>query len=184
MQKLLTGPDPPRMTSRGRPHGPPAVARHTAFLEGGGSASIGASAVMLTFGAGKKMGGRPPHVPDPAEAKPDPKAQRNFTDPESRIMKDGASKSFEQCYNAQAAVDGEAQIIVAADVTQQPNDKQQLVPMMLQVIENMGRAPKNGSADSGYFSEAAVTHPDLAGIDLHVPPRPAEARTAASRSRG
>lgn len=51
---------------------------------------------------GKRVGGRPPCVPDPEEAAPEPKAQRNFTDPESRIMKDGASKSFEQAYNARS----------------------------------------------------------------------------------
>jgi hypothetical protein len=55
---------------------------------------------------GRKPAGRPPQVSDPAQATPDPKAQRNFTDPESRIMKDGATKSFVQAYNAQAAVDG------------------------------------------------------------------------------
>jgi hypothetical protein len=55
--------------------------------------------------------GKPPAVPDPEEAKPDPKLQRNFTDPESRIMPDGANKgSFLRGYNAQAAVDSEAQV--------------------------------------------------------------------------
>ena len=83
------------------------------------------------------------HVPDPKDAKPEPKAQRNFTDPESRIMLDGASKGFDQCYNAQAAVDGAHQIIIAADVTQHVNDKQELVPMMAKLMENMGRLPDN-----------------------------------------
>lgn len=119
---------------------------------------------------GKKTRGPTPKVPDPEQAKPEPKAQRNFTDPESRIMIDGATKGFDQCYNAQAAVDAESQIIVAADITQQTNDKQQLVPMMQKVVENMGRLPTNTSADAGYFSEAAVTHPDLAETDLYVPP--------------
>lgn len=119
---------------------------------------------------GKKTPGRPPKVPDPAEAKPEPKAQFNFTDPESRIMVDGASKGFEQCYNAQAAVDSAHQIIVAADLTQETNDKRQLVPMMGQVLENMGRTPERTSADSGYFSAEAVQHPSLQGTDLHVPP--------------
>jgi len=119
---------------------------------------------------GKKTRGRKSEVHDPTQAVPDPKAQRNFTDPESRIMLDGASKGFEQCYNAQAAVDDAHQIIIAADVTQQPNDKQQLVPMFGKVLENIGRLPEKGSADCGYFSEAAVTHPDLAGLDLYVPP--------------
>ena len=66
---------------------------------------------------GKNVGGRPPKVVDPTQVLPEPKAQRNFTDPDSRIMKDGASKGFEQAYNAQAAADSEAQVIVAAAVT-------------------------------------------------------------------
>jgi hypothetical protein len=119
---------------------------------------------------GKKLGGHPAVVPDPEQAKPQPKAQRNFTDPESRIMKDGASKGFEQCYNAQVAVDSTAQVIVAAAVTQQTNDKQQLVPMMHKTIENAGRAPQAASADAGYFSAAALADPVLAGITVLVPP--------------
>jgi len=119
---------------------------------------------------GRKPRGRPPQVPDPAQAGPAPKAQRNFTDPESRIMKDGATKSFVQAYNAQAAVDSAAQIIVAAAVTQAANDQQQLVPMLTQVAANCGAAPAVASADSGYFSEAAVTADALGSIDLHVAP--------------
>jgi transposase len=119
---------------------------------------------------GRKPKGRPPQVPDPAQATPDPKAQRNFTDPESRIMKDGATKGFVQAYNAQAAVDGAAQIIVAAAVTQAANDKEQLVPMLQDVAAHCGAAPTVASADSGYFSAAAVTAPALAAIDLYVPP--------------
>ena len=121
-----------------------------------------------TTATGRKPRGRPPQGPDPGQATPDPKAQRNFTDPESRIMKDGATKSFVQAYNAQAAVDGEAQVIVAAAVTQAANDKQQLVPMLTQVAENCGAAPAVASADSGYFSEAAVTDPVLGATDLYV----------------
>jgi hypothetical protein len=119
---------------------------------------------------GKKAGGKPAAVPDVEQAKPEPKAQRNFTDPESRIMKDGASKSFEQSYNAQAAVDSSAQVIVAAAVTQQPNDKKQLVPMVKETIANMGQRPEAASADAGYFSEAAVADEALAGIHVLVPP--------------
>ena len=118
----------------------------------------------------RKPPGCPPQVPDPAQATPDPKAQRNFTDPESRIMKDGATKSFVQAYNAQVAVDGAAQVIVAATVTQAANDKQQLVPMLTEVGANCGAAPTVASADSGYFSEAAVTAPEVAALDLYVPP--------------
>jgi transposase len=119
---------------------------------------------------GKKVGGRPPQVKDPAQAKPDDKAQRNFTDPQSRIMKDGASKGFEQAYNAQIAVDSQAQIIVAAAVTQETNDKRQLVPMLAAVAQNVGALPAKASADAGYFSEEAIAKPQLAPVSLHVPP--------------
>ncbi len=119
---------------------------------------------------GKKMGGRPPQAPDPEQVKPEAKAQRNFTDPDSRIMVDGATKSFMQAYNAQAAVDSTAQIIVAAAVTQEANDKKQLLPMLEQVERNLGRQPEHATADSGYFSEAAVKDPKLAGVDLLVAP--------------
>ena len=118
---------------------------------------------------GKPVGGRVPRVPDPAHATPDPKAQRNFTDSDSRIMPDGANKgSFIQAYNAQAAVDSHAQVIVAAEITQQSNDSQQLVPMIAQVEANLGRPPDALSADAGYWSEANVTDPGVAGIDLHI----------------
>ena len=119
---------------------------------------------------GKKFGGRPPQVPDPEQAQVEPKAQRNFTDPDSRIMMDGATKSFTQAYNAQAAVDSQEQIIVAAALTQEANDKKQLVPMLEQVAQNLGRKPEQASADAGYFSEAAVTNEQVAGIELLVPP--------------
>jgi len=119
---------------------------------------------------GKKTPGRTPVVPDPDAAKPEPKAQRNFTDPQSRIMKDGASKSFEQCYNAQAVVDSDSQIIVASDVTQQTNDKRQLIPMMKKTEANTGVKPAILSADAGYFSEDNLTDEQLEGVDLYVPP--------------
>lgn len=119
---------------------------------------------------GRKSPGRAPVAPDPAQAKPLPKSQINFTDPESRIMVDGASKGFEQCYNAQAAVDSATQIIVAAEVTQQANDKEQLVPMIGQVLANMGQMPEKTSADSGYFSTEAVLAPSLSHTELYVPP--------------
>jgi len=118
---------------------------------------------------GKKPGGRDPQVPDPEQAVPDPKAQRNFTDPESRIMPDGANKgSFVQGYNVQIAVDGEAQVIVAAEMTQETNDKQQLAPMLAQVEQNLGAKPEAVSADAGYASEAQLSDERVQGIDLHV----------------
>ena len=107
--------------------------------------------------------------PDPPSDKPGPKAQRNFTDPDSRIMKDGATKSFEQSYNCQAAVDGAAQIIVAADVTQEANDKRQVKPMVEQAKENTGgEVPDVLSADNGYFSEENVEYLENEEIDAHL----------------
>ena len=118
---------------------------------------------------GKRLGGRPPQAPDPEQAQPDGKAQRNFTDPDSRIMKDGASQSFVQGYNAQAA-DAERQIIVAASLTQQTNDKQPLVPMLERVQQTTGRWPETATAEAGYFSRANVTDEKLKAVELLVPP--------------
>jgi hypothetical protein len=118
---------------------------------------------------GKKFGGNPPRIPDPEQGRPEPTAQRNFTDPESRIMPDGGRKgSFVQAYNAQIAVDSAAQIIVAAEITQESNDKQQLAPMLERVAQNMGAKPKAATADTGYFSESQVTDERVRGIELYV----------------
>lgn len=112
---------------------------------------------------GKKSKGKKPKVPSD---KPAAKAQRNFTDPESRIMKDGASKSFEQAYNCQAAVDEKSQIIIATNVTQQPNDKQQLEPMVEEIKKNTdNKTPNKISADSGYFSETNIEYLEQEKID-------------------
>jgi transposase len=119
---------------------------------------------------GRKFPGPSPQMPDPEQAKPKAEAQRNFTDPESRIMLDGATKSIIQGYNAQAAVDSHEQIIVAAALTQEANDKKQLVPMLERVEQNLSRKPEHATADKGYFSEAAVTDPKVEGIELLVPP--------------
>jgi transposase len=118
---------------------------------------------------GKKAGGQDPKAPDPEQTKPEAKAQRNFTDPDSRIMVDGANKgSFIQAYNAQAAVDSQAQVIVAAEITQEANDSRQLLPMIEQVVVNAGRKPDAVSADAGYWSEDNVSDERVAGIDLHI----------------
>jgi transposase len=87
------------------------------------------------------------------EAEPAAKAQRNFTDPESRIML-SSDKAFVQAYNAQAAVDHGSQVIVGAEVVQASNDKGQLVPMVEQVCENLEETPLIFSADAGYWTEA------------------------------
>jgi len=118
--------------------------------------------------------GRAPQTPP---GTPEPKAQRNFTDPESSIMKMGDG-SFDQAYNAafvrkrlcQAAVDSAHQIIVAQEATDAANDKQQVVPMFEQIQRNLGRKPKQGSADSGYYSESNVRYLRKRRIDDYLCP--------------
>ncbi len=101
---------------------------------------------------------------------PDNKAQRNFTDPESRIMKDSGKRSFVQGYNSQAAVDSKTQIIVAADVTQAGVDKEQLKPMLEEVKENTEEYPKEISADAGYYSEENVKYAQGKEIETYIAP--------------
>jgi transposase len=122
---------------------------------------------------GKKPG-RLAAVPDPEQAVPRPKARRNFTDIESRMMKDHASNTFVQGYNAQLGVDAQAQIIVAATVVQAGNDQQQLVPLLVRVKQNLGQLPASVSADAGYFSAAAVTAEEIKSVAVHVPPNAPE----------
>ena len=102
--------------------------------------------------AERKAKGKDDDEDPPEPPKVDAKAQRNFTDPESRIMPT-RSGAFEQCYNAQAAVDGDAQVIVACDVVATSADMAQLLPMLDQVRANTGRKPRCCSADAGYCSE-------------------------------
>ena len=97
------------------------------------------------------------------------KSQENFTDPDSRIMKTGGG--FEQCYNAQAVVDAEAQIIVAAEVTQAPNDKQQLIPMVEATEAETGELPTDVAADTGYMSEENCVSLENANVRGFIPER-------------
>jgi transposase len=115
--------------------------------------------------------GKAPPAKAPAEALPAPKDQINFTDPESRIMR-ASDKGWDQCGNAQA-VANEAQIILAADVTDQANDKRQALPMMDQVRANLDAAGVSqaigaGLMDSGYYSEANTAALEQRGIDPYV----------------
>jgi transposase len=111
---------------------------------------------------GKKPGGR---VPQPPVAGPLPADQVNLTDEESRIMP-VADGGFEQCYNAQAAVAADSLLVVAADVVQAPNDKQQLEPMLDKLTELPGELGKVDEllADNGYFSESNVNACAAKGI--------------------
>ena len=119
---------------------------------------------------GKKFGGNPPAVPDPAKAAPKAKDQRNFTDPDSRIMVDGSSGAFVAAYNAHAAVDEEAQVIVAASVTQQANDKRAFLPLLEDIESNLAALPDRVTADSGFFSQANLSDPRFTGVECYVPP--------------
>ena len=116
----------------------------------------------------KKLPGSKPA--DPFKVKPEDKAQKNFTDPDSRIMKCTSSKSFEQCYNAQACVDEAHQVIVAAHLTQQANDKGEVEPAMEKLRVNLGDLPEGLtlSADAGYFSEENVKAMEQAKIDAYI----------------
>ena len=111
---------------------------------------------------GRKPGGK---VPQPPEAGPLPKDQINLTDEESRIMP-VAGGGFEQCYNAQAVVAADSLLVVATDVVQAANDKQQLAPMLekLKVLPEEFDKPETLLADNGYFSAANVTTCEAAGI--------------------
>lgn len=117
-------------------------------------------------GKGGTPGGGEPAPPDPEGSVPKPGAQRNFTDPDSRIM----WNTSEQAYNAQAVVDGDSQVIVASAVTQKGNDKEQLVPMIKLAARNLGSMPKVILADAGYFSARAVTDDAFSESELYVPP--------------
>ena len=118
---------------------------------------------------GKKIRGAEPKAPDPETATPEASAQRNFTDAESRIMPSGNQKgAFVQGYNAQIAVDGAAQIIVAVDVIQQTTDNHQLAPMLEQTEQNVGGRPQAVSADTGYWNPTQVEKIQGKGVDLHV----------------
>jgi transposase len=156
---------------------------------------------------GKKRRGR---EPGPIVATPTEKAQTNFTDPELSIMRT-ANKGWEYCGNAQASVDGACQIILACDVTDQGNDKQQAAPMAQatrQQLEAAGLAPPADPTgarplipavlDTGYFSAAAVATLEREGFDPYIaterqrhhaatpvsPPEPApEPATAPERMR-
>lgn len=116
-------------------------------------------------GEPKKPGKRP----DPSGV-PAPTAQRTFTDPDSRIMKN-ADGAFVQAYNAQAAVDvSSSQIIVGCALTNQAADAPHLAPMVDQVRATVGRIPPAWSADTGYFSEANVAAVAAAGSTAYIPP--------------
>jgi transposase len=122
-----------------------------------------AARAAKTAATGKKPGGK---APQPPTEGPLPTDQINLTDEDSRVMP-VAGGGFEQCYNAQAAVAAGSMLVVAVDVVQAPNDKQQLEPM----LDKIGAVPKELGeaetllADTGYFSGANVEACEKAGVE-------------------
>ena len=114
---------------------------------------------------GRKKPGRPAAPPS---EEPDPKAQKNFTDPESRIMK--TKDGFIQGYNAQAAVDATAQVIVAHGLDAKQSDQHQLALMADAIEANLGKKPTQLSADAGYCSDANLTAMEEREIDAYIAP--------------
>ncbi len=98
---------------------------------------------------------------------PDEKAQDNFTDPESRIMKT-SSEGFQQCYNAQVAVEGENQLIVATEVSSNASDQGRLVPLVDEVEATHGERPETVLADAGYCNEDDLEALEARGVDAYV----------------
>ena len=96
---------------------------------------------------------------------PEDKAQRNFTDAESRIMPGPGGRDFLQAYNCQAVVDSAHQVIVAARATNLPSDKQQAAAMMQETIDNVGAVHREVSADAGYYSAKAVDQLHALGVE-------------------
>jgi len=99
-----------------------------------------------------------------------PTRQYNFVDPDSRVMKDNGQKAFVQAYNAQIAVDSQAQIIVAAELTQQTTDRQQLLPMVESIRNSADCKPEIVVADAGYWDTTSLLDPALEGIQVLVSP--------------
>lgn len=102
----------------------------------------------------------------PDQAKPAPKAQRNFTDPDSKIQK--TPDGFIQGYNAQAAVDDHAQVIVAQDVTPMAADVGELMPLVTAIGRTVQQRPERVLADAGYCSEENLQALERKGIDAYI----------------
>jgi transposase len=99
-----------------------------------------------------------------------PRRQYNFVDPDSRVMKDSGERGFVLAYNAQIAVDSQAQIIVAAELTQQPIDRQQLLPMVKTLRSMVDAAPTTITADAGYWDTTSLLDPAMSGIEMLIAP--------------
>jgi transposase len=114
--------------------------------------------------SGRKPRGR---QPKPPEAGPRDKDQYNFTDPDSRIMKNSTNDGFDQHYNVQVAVDQESLLIVAPALSNHPNDKQETEPVLDAISPEVGK-PTAAALDNGYFSEDNVSACEKRGVDPYI----------------
>jgi transposase len=114
--------------------------------------------------SGRKPRGRPPAPPTPG---PGPKDQYNFTDPESRIMKNSTNQGFDQDYNAQVAVDQDTYLIVGESLSNHPNDQAEAQPTLESIPPEVGR-PEAAALDNGYFSAANIELFRSRGIEPYI----------------
>ena len=112
----------------------------------------------------RKPRGPKPKPPEPGARDKD---QYNFTDPDSRIMKNSTNDGFDQHYNVQAAVDQESMLIVATSLSNHPNDKQEAVPT-IDALSPKLRQPIAAALDNGYFSETNILALELRGIEPYI----------------
>lgn len=113
---------------------------------------------------GRRLGGRPPAPPVPGPRDGD---QYNFTDPDSRIMKNPTNTGFEQDYNVQVAVDQESLLIVGNALSNHPNDSHEAEPTLESIPSPIG-VPEAAALDAGYFGSATLTACDKRGIEPYV----------------
>ena len=113
---------------------------------------------------GRKPRGRAPQSPVPG---PRDKDQYNFTDPESRIMKNSTDGGFNQHYNVQVAVDQESLLILANTLSNHPNDYGEAIPTLDAIPAKLGK-PEAAALDNGYFSESNITEMEARGIDSYI----------------
>jgi transposase len=114
--------------------------------------------------SGRKPGGRPPKPPEPG---PQDKDQFNFTDSDSRIMKNSTDAGFNQHYNVQVAVDQKSLLILAPALSNHPNDKQEAVPTLGAISPKVGK-PTAAALDNGYFSAANITAFEESGVVPYI----------------
>jgi hypothetical protein len=112
-----------------------------------------------------KPKGRPPQPPE--ESGPGDSDQYNFTDPESRIMKNSQNTGYDQHYNVQVAVDQDSLLIVAQALSNHPNDKQEAAPTLDALALEVGK-PDAVALDNGYFSEATIRACEQRGIEPYI----------------